>query len=597
MTSSGERSALDPDFVPVHQRIRRILELHPEGLFPETASESIRESMAQQCPSESQSQSDRSAGEPPNFETRKRRNKAEKSALIETLQAAGSALATDFTGLSEQLRSMSFVYRRVPSVAVSDIDLPPARIRAMALHLLGQGVGATEVQVGLYLLESTAFQEDAVLLRELALLGRDFGYTACTALQRLRSPAEHLFWVARRVGRFDREPYVSAISELPDEELKSLLDSLSIAEAARLAQWFTVLTRTMPRFDGRRRLAEAVLAAANEPRALGDFPESHVLIAQLWDAVRFGRIALASFAPGEREETADRFRAALAAAKSREAIEWAQAAHPQDADLTWLRRQIDLAAESESEAPPPGLAIRFTVPAPSSGEDARPHLLIDGAPLVEQLYDRGYADSPERLLQRGSGLRAGPEPRDVRLAEGYCVELCCGALRAEIRRDQAAGLVVWDVRDTGRSVLAPQRFTFEADDYDTEIARAANDFSWEWPARRAARLLRERIVSDPELLSRWDCKFLWATSWNAYRTTLRLLFSYPDFPSVDSDEHWLQFEYTSEVPDAAVVDDNSVAATVERIVSTLRTTDPKTIARVCGGSKDGAEALGYPWPP
>jgi hypothetical protein len=593
MTSSGECSALDPDLVSVHQRIRGFLDVHPDGLFPEAECQSIHESMSQWCPCEP----DRSAATPPDFEARKRQRKAEKAALIETLQAADATSATNFPRFIEQLRSMTFRHHRVPGIEASDVDLPPERIRAMALSLLSQGVSVTEVQLGLYLMESTACQEDAILLRELALLGRDFGYSACKTLRRLKSPAEHLYWVACRVTRRDREPYVSAIAELPDEELKALLDSLSIAEAARLVQWFTALMRTLPRFDGHRRLADAVLAAAKTPRALGDFPESHLLIAQLWDAVRFGRAGLFGFAPGEREEAVERFRAVLAAAASRAAAEQAPAAQPQNPDLTWLRRQIDLAAESKTESQAPGLTIRFTVPAPSSGEDARPHLLINGVPLVERLYDRGYADSPESLLQRGLGLRAGTEPRDIRLAEGYCVEECCGALRAEIRRDEASGVVAWDVRDTGRSGDAPERLIFDANAYDAEIARAAKDFGWEWPARRAARLLRQRIVSDPELLSRWDCKFQWATSWNASRTTLRLHFSYPDSPSVGRDKPWLQFEYTAEVPDAAVVEDDSVEAAVDRIVSSLRTIDPKTIARVCGGSREHAAALGYPWPP
>jgi isocitrate lyase len=66
---------------------------------------------------------------------------------------------------------------------------------------------------------------------------------------------------------------------------------------------------------------------------------------------------------------------------------------------------------------------------------------------------------------------------------------------------------------------------------------------------------------------------------------------------VGRDKPWLQFEYTAEVPDAAVVEDDSVEAAVDRIVSSLRTTDPKTMARVCGGSREHAAALGYPWPP
>jgi hypothetical protein len=36
---------------------------------------------------------------------------------------------------------------------------------------------------------------------------------------------------------------------------------------------------------------------------------------------------------------------------------------------------------------------------------------------------------------------------------------------------------------------------------------------------------------------------------------------------------------------------------VERIVAQFRETDPKTLGRVCGGSRANAEALGFPWPP
>jgi hypothetical protein len=595
MTLSGERSALDPDLVPVHQRLRGLLELHIEGPILVAECQSVRESLAWQRPHASDMESNRPADARPGFEAFKLQRRTEQSTLVETLRAAGAASAQDFTRLSEQLRSMEFRYRRVPNIEASDIDLPLERTRALALHLLNQGTSASELQIGLYLILATACDEDAVLLRALALLGRDFSYAACKALRRLTTPAVHLYWVLCRVGTADGEPYVAAIAELSDEEFGALLDGLSVAQAAALVQRFTVMSRTLPRFDGHRRLAEAVLAAARAPSVLGDFPESHMLIAQLWDAVRFGRTSLLGFEPGEREEVAEKLRAVLTAPESVAAAERNQGPIPHDPDLIWLRRQINSATESESSDLPPGLAIRFTVPTPSSREDVRPHFLVDGVPLVEQLYDRGYADSPERLLQRGMGLRASPEARDVRLAEGYCVEECCGALRAEIHRDESAGLVIWDVRDTGKPRRDPIRFTFEADAYDAEIARAEADFRWEWPARRAARLLRNRIVREPELLSRWQCKLLWVSSWNGSRSTLRLFFSYPDLQSVEKGR-WLQFEYTAEVPDTAAVEDASVAAAVERISSMLRTTDAKSIARVCGGSRDDAEALGYPWP-
>lgn len=595
MTTSGERNALDPDLVPVHHRIRDLLGRFPEGRIPAASIKALREDVMRPLPGSHQP--DRPIDGSSDFEARKQQRIAAHAARIEALRSAGTATGHDLELLTEQLRHTANGLGRVSQVDVSDLDLPPERLRTIALHLLQTGATGVEVLVGLHLMADVAEADDALPLRDLALLGRDFEYHALAALKRIPACAPHLFWLAFRVPRPGLDNVAESIGGLPDDDLQALVDALSIAEAAFLVHTLASLGRKPPRFIGNRRFASVLRNAAESTEALGAYPVSLVLIAQLWDDVRYGRSALLGFAPGEREATAEGFRSALASREALDAVEGTLVSHPHSADLIWLRAQLDRAARAERESFPPGIAIRVTVPLPSSGADARPHVLIDGVPVVEHLYDRGFADSPERLLQCGHGLRALPEPRDVRLAEGVCVEGCCGALRAVIRRDDASGRVHWEIRDTGKTKEAPVRYEFDAEAYDTEIERAATIFDWEWPARRAGRLLAERLTAEPELLSRWDCRLLWASSWSWERSTLRLSFNFPELPSTQHDTPWLQFGYADTVPDSVDADEGAPEAAVERIVAMLRATDPKTVSRVTGGSREHAQALGYPWPP
>lgn len=414
-------------------------------------------------------------------------------------------------------------------------------------------------------------------------------------LQRIPTRATHLFWIAHRRARSESDQAVGYVRDLPDEQLEALMNTLSIAEAAGLVRMLTSPDSESSELIGDRRLASVLRTAAASPEALGTRPDALILIAQLWDSVRYGRAALLGFDSGEREATAEGFRTALATREALGTVEEALASSPYSSDLIWLRRQLDRASIAERESFPPGIAIRVTVPVPSSGEDARSHVLIDGVPLVERLYDRGFADPPEQFLRRARPLEARSEPHDVCLAEPECSEGCCGALRVEIRRDDAAEQVHWEVRHTGDSTMPPERFAFDAAAYDAEIARAAAISDWEWPARRAARLLEERLTAEPELLSRWDCRLHRADSWNGERSRLRLTFTFPADPPGRSD--WLQFMFIDEVPDSSDMDAGAAEATVERLVALFRTTDPKSVAELCGGSREGAEAFGYSWPP
>jgi hypothetical protein len=595
MTTSGERSALDPDLVPVHHRIRRLLELHPVGLLPAEEVKAIRDSIPRTSRSDREPRAGQEAS-PQSREEAERQFNARKAAMTAVLRSAAACTDADLDRLSRDLRTDASNLLRPHLAEASELDLPLEQVRVMARHLLHRGVSSKEIDVGLRLMITTAEQQDANLIREIALLGRNFAYLASQALGRLTGSAPHLYWIAVRVPHSYREPPLDRLAATPDKEREALLASLPLRQAAELVRMFAELTDTPLWFHGQRQFADVLLRAAKAPRALGEDLGALSLIAQLWDDVRYSRSALLGFGLGEREAAVAGFREALADPAARNAVDRALEADPRNSDLVWLRRQVDQAAGCDDKVLPPGIAIRFTVPAPSSSSEVRTHILVDGQPLVERHFDRGFGDAPEQLLQRGAGLNTETASRNVRLAEGFCVEECCGALRADISRDDGAGAVEWIVRDTGRPRRDPARLSFDAPAYDAEVARATADDSWEWPARRAARLLNDRIVDEPELLARWNCRLWWITSRAWERTKLQVVFQYPIRKSEDWTQPWLQFNHVTEVPDTVAVDEHAVSTIVERVVSDFREGDPKLVSRICGGTREHAEALGFSWP-
>ncbi|WP_308189026.1 hypothetical protein [Streptacidiphilus sp. ASG 303] len=167
-------------------------------------------------------------------------------------------------------------------------------------------------------------------------------------------------------------------------------------------------------------------------------------------------------------------------------------------------------------AAPGGLRIEVVAADPADCRPVEARLLIDGRPVVPQLFTGGPAHSPEYLLDDGR-LRAGPRPREVQLAEASCTEGCCGALHVTVRRD--GDQVVWE--DWRRPPAGPgsrepeprpPAHRFDAAAYDAEIARAQADRSWSWPARTTARLIRAGLAGQPGLLGRWDARPGWTGS-------------------------------------------------------------------------------------
>jgi hypothetical protein len=134
-------------------------------------------------------------------------------------------------------------------------------------------------------------------------------------------------------------------------------------------------------------------------------------------------------------------------------------------------------------------------------------------------------------------------------------------------------------------------YRFDATAYDAEIARAETDRSWSWPARTMARLIKAGLMERPELLSRWDARRGWISSdFNDPDTTV-VTFSYaPGLAAGKPDGIPLQFRWV--IPDNGTSPEAQAAAALRRLAEE----DPKTYGQVCGGNRERAEELGFPWP-
>ncbi|MEV3938887.1 hypothetical protein AB0K52_23305 [Glycomyces sp. NPDC049804] len=508
------------------------------------------------------------------------------------IQAAAGAVE-DLDRLCEQMRTIQYHWGLRLENADGELGLEPETIRTIALHLLRRGVTTLELMTGLDLLNAVVADEDIELIREIALLQGDFGYAASKLLKTRSHPGQSLHWLAVRSSLPDQTTYTDALAALSAEDIESLLAVLDVADLVELLRMMSHRSHTPTWIKGSKQFTSALALAAKRPELFGPGPSGLTGIAQVRDDLLYGHSAFLDIEQGLRASIARDLLAALQAPEACALVSAALALDPHDSDAIWLHQYIERANDNEGDFPP-GLAIRIAVPAPATRQPPRTHLVADGVPLVTSMFDLGVPDNPLRLLHRKQGLRALAEAHEVWLSEADCTEGCCGVLAAQIRRDEAMGQVLWEVRAT-RSRSEPARFAFNADEYDAEVARAEEDRSWEWPALRTARLLNQRLREEPSLLSRWDCRNGGAGSSNSDRSIMGLFLWHPEPPS--RDRPWLQFEYQVEVLDSITIDSGAVADQVEEVVENLRSTDPKSVGRVCGGSQKHAEALGYPWPP
>jgi len=485
------------------------------------------------------------------------------------------------------------------------------RLLDTARWLVRHGTDRRAVLVGLGLLCGNAEQHDISLIKTIGLLCFA-DHIAIQALAQIPGAAHEVIWLAERcpgrarinavealVGNGDpgvrdwilstprpllsselareiaevyRLPQMLAVAQMPDrlwEQAGSLLLAMSSTRNHRFE---------IHRYEHARSVYQTWLDAADRRSAT---LEHAALLAMVGQDISTGPAA--PVVGDDREGHAGRIRDLLATPEWRQAL--ARSAHSQDpVEVRRARWVLDTTARHEE--PDGRFAIRVNVPDPDPDPDTcaevEARILIDGMPIIAAAFDKGAPGSPEYLLATGR-LRATDEPREVRLAEAYCTEECCGGLYVTIVRE---GLeVVWKHWRASKSADPPGEVRFDAARYDEEVDRAERDHSWEWPARAVARLVDEQLRAEPGILGRWDCAPGWCEAWLQDSDKVRLTFRHP--AHVESyEDPAVQFGIVIDVAD------ESPRAYAAQLIESLRCTDPKTTAEIIGGSRDGAERLG-----
>nr|WP_108221738.1 hypothetical protein [Streptomyces sp. 303MFCol5.2] len=532
-------------------------------------------------------------------------------------------------------------HRNLIGSAVAALPLPAdehATARVLARQLTRTGSTVPAVTAGLALLTRLGEPEDVPYLSTLGLL-RSLTGPAVQALDALDRRSAAVLWLVTSVSRGELRPLVRALGAGDDRAVRSELVAFRaeprflgattarrIAEAARLpdllaehpgdpallARAARLLVRMGCASDDTTELLtyrEAPAVYETVVTRAGLLPptvEQHATLLSLALDLSSGPGALLDWPSGCRET--------LLASLGRQLAEPSWTATP-TADLA-PEGPADLAPESQADvarrlrvgwirrtgrrpfarpAPPDrGLRVEIVAGDPVDRAPVETRVLVDGRPLVPAVFAHGPAHSPEELLDEGL-LRAGPEPRRVRLAEAWCSEGCCGALHVTIRRD--GDQVVWEdwrrPPPPGSRGPAPELpvLRFDATAYDAEIARAEADRAWAWPARTVARLIKAGLVERPELLSRWDARRGWISTGHEEPDTAQVHFWYqPGLGAGRPEGDPLVFRWT--VPDDGTPPEAQAAAALRRLAEE----DPKSYSRVSGGTRKRAEELGYTWP-
>ncbi len=516
---------------------------------------------------------------------------------------------------------MTFHARDVKQVLVEELAPEPSpRLREASRWLVRHGTNRRAVMVGLGLMRGNAELQDAPLIRVIGLL-RAVDQLAAEVLAGIGGAELDLIWLAERSRSFTRIVAVEALAEHSDAQVREWVlstprDLLSgdlarkVAERQDLAAMLDRPEVADDLWDQAGNLLLAMTSTRNYQSEIGRY-ENALAVYQRWVTVASQRPAtvpraalLAMVAEdvrtGQAAPVAGELRHGLVAEilSVLTSPAWmkvlrrsaASAGDPVEARrAAWVVNQI-----TRDDVPKTGFAVRIVVPdpVPAGFPQVEARIVIDGVPVVAAAFNKGPAESPELLV--GSGrLQAASEPRQIRLAEAYCTEGCCGGLYVTIVR-QGPEVVWkdWRLSATGTSSpdCLPPEVRFNAVEYDDEVARAEQDYSWEWPARTVARLVAGQLRADPAILGRWDCSPGWCTAWLQDYDSARLTFMYPA-TRVSFDEPSVQFGVVIDVADR----DPQTLAT--HVIDSLRNADPKLSAEMIGGSKNGAEALGLVYRP
>jgi hypothetical protein len=148
-------------------------------------------------------------------------------------------------------------------------------------------------------------------------------------------------------------------------------------------------------------------------------------------------------------------------------------------------------------------ALEFRIEVKPSAEtnDHEVHLLADGESLIDRFSSGLMGLDPDDLLTEPCPLRADGTSRRVTIGRCSCGIVGCGSIEIDIRRD--ADSVIWTDIDSSKEVH------FLATQYDAEIERALQDFTWETPERTASRLIAHAV--DKAALKQNGFAFSWAS--------------------------------------------------------------------------------------
>jgi hypothetical protein len=486
-------------------------------------------------------------------------------------------------------------------------DPSPRHLEA-ARWLVGNGTDREAVLLGLGLLAGHAERQDVTLVKTIGLL--PFAdHLAVQVLAGIPGASRDLMWLAERSRGPARTKAVQMLAADPDPAVRAWVLStprhlLPGDLARRIAGCHQVsLILADPGagdelWDGAGNLLLAMTSTDNYQYEISRYEQAPAAYEQ-WvrgAAARpptLERAALlamarqdlvtgpAAVAVRDHARLADEIRDVLISRAWREMLERSAAAD----DPAEARRAAWVTQEAAGRVEPgQDFAIRVVVPDPKPGMPGHPEarILAGQIPVIATAFDKGPAHSPEYLVHSGR-LRATEAPHEVRLAEAYCSEGCCGALYVTIVRDGPE--VVWKGWRSRMKGAPPPEARFDAVAYDREVTRAERDYTWEWPARTAARLLNDQLRSDPGILDRWGCTLGWCTAWLKDFDITRLTFTYPGNAAFGK-EPWVQFGLLINIQDQ---DPHAIA---EQVVDSMRGADPKTRAEIIGGSRDSAEKLG-----
>jgi hypothetical protein len=553
---------------------------------------------------------------------RKRPNWREAQAAV---RDAVSPLLRD----SDTARAADDVCRRLQDLGVQDrhvqgalTDLPlddPAPARALGRHLTRAGTDTLTVNVGIALLSRLGEPEDVPYLKILGLL-RGLTRPVVDALTALDCPTAALVWLADRATHPALRHLIDAIASRNDDEacgwlitapLDSgvvepstarriaeairLTDALSeehivpqvVAQAGRLLARMTGLRDYAPEILGYQQATTAYRLVVAHSTQLPPTVDHYAMLLSLALDLYSGPSVLLDWQPGQREALLDALEAVLSSPSWATVLESEPEEPAERRRVHWMRRTARQPFDHPTTS---RLRVETTVRDPADPDTVEARLLLDGRPLVPEVFGRGPANSPEYLLD-GGRLRATVEPHEVQLAEAYCTEGCCGALYVTICRE--GDEVVWRRAPTRQPRLEIPEYRFDAAGYDAEIERAENDRSWAWPARNTARLIAAGLRDQPDLLTRWDCQVGWiGTDFHETDTTVASFTYWPGLAAGERDNKgpWLQFILS--IPDNGTPPEVQAAAALRQ----LAVQDPKTYAAVRGGSPAYAQALGFPWP-